>query len=144
MKRLFFSLVASAFFTMSSFAADTPVTGYVLKSFEKTFSNAKEVNWTVGKDIYKAEFVYSNQYIAAYYDEAGTLLGLTKNILSTQLPILLENSLKEDYEGYWIADVIEFSSQDGTVYYATLENGDGKIILKSFQNSWSVNKKIKK
>jgi hypothetical protein len=144
MKHLIFSLVVSVFFTMSSFAAEAPVSTHVLQSFEKTFSNAKEVNWTVGKDVYKAEFIYSSQYIAAYYDQEGNLLGLTKNILSTQLPVLLENSLKEGYEGYWIADVIEFSSEDGTVYYATLENGDGKVVLKSSQNSWSLNKKIKK
>ncbi len=144
MKQLFFSLVLSFTLGVHAFAADTVVAPNILQSFQKTFSNAKEVVWSTGKDLYKAEFVYSSQYITAYYDADGNMLALTKNILSTQLPLLLENSLKENYGDYWIADVVEFSTEEGTSYYATLENADGKVVLKSSQNNWTVNKKIKK
>jgi hypothetical protein len=144
MKQLFFSLVLSFTLGVHAFAADTVVAPNILQSFQKTFSNAKEVVWSTGKDLYKAEFVYSSQYITAYYDADGTMLALTKNILSTQLPLLLENSLKENYCDYWIADIVEFSTEEGTSYYATLENADGKVVLKSSQNNWTVNKKIKK
>ena len=145
MKHFFLSLLLAITFGTTTFAADdTMVSTNVLQSFQKTFSNAKEVNWSLTSEIYKADFVYNSQHVTAYYDAEGILLGLTKNILSTQLPLLLENSLKENYCGYWIADLVEFSSADGTFYYATLENGDGKMVLKSNQNSWSVSKKIKK
>jgi hypothetical protein len=116
----------------------------VLLSFQNKFNSVKDVTWTAGKEIYKAEFVYSSQYISAYYDAEGNMLALTKNILSTQLPLFLGSSLKEKHDGYWIADVIEFSTEDGTSYYATIENADEKIILKSSQNSWMVSKKIRK
>lgn len=144
MKQLFFSLVLSLSFGVSSMAADTAVSPNILKSFKKSFSTAKEVSWSGDKELYKAEFVYSNQYITAFYDAEGNMLALTKNILSTQLPLLLGNSLREDYKDHWISDVVEVSTENGTSYYATLENADEKVILKSFQNNWSVNKKIKK
>src|SRR5215207_2200590 len=136
MKRFILSLVLVASIGATSFAADdTMVSTNVRQSFQKSFSNAKEVNWSLTSEIYKADFVYNSQYLAAYYDAEGTLLGVTKNILSTQLPLLLESSLKENYSGYWISDVIEFSNEDGTTYYVTLENGDGKLVLKSSQTT---------
>jgi hypothetical protein len=144
MKQLFFSLALFLVFEVNTFAADTAVSPNILQSFKKTFSNAKEVVWSANKDVFKAEFVYSSQYISAYYDADGNMLALTKNILSTQLPVLLETSLKEDYCGYWIADVLELSTEEGTSYYTTLENADEKLILKSSQNNWMVSKKIKK
>jgi hypothetical protein len=144
MTKFFFSIALFTLFGVNTFAADSPVTKPVLHSFQKSFSSAKEVAWTVSKDIYKAEFTFTNQHVTAYYDGAGTLLGLSKNILSTQLPVLLQNSLKENYNDYWIASLIEFSTEEGTSYYATLENADNKMIIKSNVNSWSVDKKIKK
>jgi hypothetical protein len=144
MKQLFFSILLFFTFGVNTFAADTAVSPNVLQSFQNKFSSAKEITWTAGKEIYKAEFVYRSQYISAYYDADGNMLALTKNILSTQLPVFLGNGLRERYQGYWIADVIEFSTEEGTSYYATLENAHEKVILKSSQNSWMVSKKIKK
>ena len=144
MKHLFLSLLASALFGLNTFASESPVTNVVLSSFQKTFGNTKEVYWSVKNDVFKADFVYNDQYIAAYYDESGNILALTRNVLSTQLPILLENSLKEGRDGYWIADLVEYSTEEGTTYYATLENGDEKVVLKSSQNDWTVTKKVKK
>ena len=144
MTKFFFSIVLFTLFGVNTFAADSPVIKPVLHSFQNSFSSAKEVAWTVSKDIYKAEFTFTNQRVTAYFDASGYLLGLSKNILSTQLPVLLQNSLKENYEGFWIADMVEFSSDEGTSYYATLENADSKVIIKSNVNSWTVDKKIKK
>lgn len=144
MKHFFISLAMLLVFGTNTFASDTMVSPNVLRSFQKKFSTAKEVSWSAGNDIYKAEFVYSDQYVTAYYDADGSLLALTKNIASTQLPLLLGNNLKENYEDYWISGLVEVSTQFETTYYATLENGDSKLILQSAQNSWSVDRKIKK
>jgi hypothetical protein len=144
MKHFFISLILLLVFGMNTFASDTMVSPNVLRSFQKTFSTAKEVSWSAGSKVYKAEFVYRDQFITAYYDTDGSMLALTKNISSTQLPLLLGNSLKKNYEGYWIAGLVEVSTQFETTYYATLENGDSKLILQSAQNRWSVDRKIKK
>lgn len=134
-------LIIIAFFTASfSLHAEeiANVNPTVLKSFEKTFVNASEVNWVSNADISIAEFKFNNQYITAYYSNAGNLLGLRKNLLSTQLPVLLGASLKEQYSGYWITDLMEYGNQGETAYYVTLENANTRIILKSSLNSWSL------
>lgn len=134
-------LIIIAFLTASfSLHAEEVVTvsPNVLKSFEKTFVNASEVNWVSNEDISIAEFKFNNQYITAYYSNAGNLLGLRKNLLSTQLPVLLGASLKEQYCGYWITDLMEYGNQGETAYYVTLENANTRIILKSSLNTWSL------
>ncbi|HEU4632462.1 MAG TPA: hypothetical protein VFS22_00665 [Flavisolibacter sp.] len=144
MRHLFLSLFLLLVFGVNTFAGDTAVSPNILQSFQNKFSSAKEITWTAGPEIYKAEFVYRSQYLAAFYDAEGNMLALTKNILSTQLPLFLGGSLRENYQDYWISDVIEFSTEDGTSYYATVENAEQKLVLKSSQNSWVVSKKIKK
>jgi hypothetical protein len=134
-------LIIIAFLTASfSLHAEEVVTvsPNVLKSFEKTFVNASEVNWVSNDDISIAEFKFNNQYITAYYSNTGNLLGLRKNLLSTQLPVLLGASLKEQYCGYWITDLMEYGNQGETAYYVTLENANTRIILKSSLNTWSL------
>ena len=144
MKHLFLSLFLFFVFGVNTFAGDTAVSPHILRSFRNKFSGARDIVWTSGQEIYKAEFVYRSQYLSAYYDAEGNMLVLTRNILSTQLPLFLGNKLKENYRDYWIAHIIEFSTEDGTSYYATLEKADRKLILKSSQNSWTVSRKIKK
>ena len=148
MKTIFSLLLTLALGAPGFAAEDTAMSPLVpvntRHSFEKTFASVKEVHWTSNRNLYTADFVFNGQYVAAHYDIDGNLIGLTKNILSSQLPLFLENSLKEEYAGYWIADLIEFSSEEGTRYYATLENGEGKMIIKSSVANWVVTKKIKK
>lgn len=144
MRHLFLSWFLLLGFGVNTFAGDTVVSPNILQSFQNRFSSAKEITWTAGQKIYKAEFVYHSQYLTAFYDGEGNMVALTKNILSTQLPLFLGSRLREEYQDYWIADVIELSTEDGTTYYATLEKADQKLILKSWQNSWVVSRKIKK
>src|SRR5215208_4354650 len=101
MKHLFISLLLLINMA-TAFAGDKPIPGAALRSFEKTFSNAKEVNWSESMDLYKAEFLLNYQHVTAYYTDEGNLTGLKKNILSTQLPLILQTSLKNSFAGYWI------------------------------------------
>ena len=140
-------LVIIAFLTASfSMHAEeiATVSPVVLKSFEKTFVNASEVNWVSNNDIAIAEFKFNNQHITAYYSCEGNLLGLKKNLLSTQLPVLLGASLKEQYSSYWITDLMEYGNQGETSYYVTLEDANTRITLKSDLNTWSLFHKVQK
>ncbi|MGZ3839475.1 MAG: hypothetical protein ACXVBT_11460 [Flavisolibacter sp.] len=144
MKQLLFSLLLWLLTGTNGFASDTMVSPGVLHAFEIRFATASAVNWTKDQGWYRADFVYSDQYITAYYGSGGNLLALTKNILSPQLPLLLGQALKEKYKNYWISDLVEVSTEQGTSYYATLENGGNQLVLKSDQNDWSVSKKTRK
>src|SRR4051812_6669658 len=85
MKRIVITLtVLFSLVSFSSFANEVKVNSKVLASFNSYFKNATEVDWTVTQNFYKADFSLNGQYVAAYYDEAGELVAITRNISSTQ------------------------------------------------------------
>ena len=132
MKRFLITLtVLFSLISMSSFASDSKVDSRVLKSFQSSFKNATEVDWTVTNNFYKANFSLNGQYVAAYFDGSGNMMAITRNISSTQLPISLQTNLKNNYEGFWISDLFEVANEEGTTYYVTVENANHKLILRS-------------
>jgi len=146
MKRLLVTLtIALSFISLSSFANNgEDVSPKAIKSFNSAFKNATEVYWTISPDFYKASFLLNGQYIAAFYDEQGKMIALTRNISSLQLPIALQADLKKNYDNYWIVDVMEMATEDGTSYYVTLEDADTQLILKSSDAGWGHFKKQRK
>jgi hypothetical protein len=146
MKRLVLIMtLALSLIGFSSFANDdVTVSPAVLQSFKSSFKSATEVNWTVGESFYKADFTMNGQYVAAYYDNDGHMIALTRNISSLQLPITLQASLRKNYDQFWISDLFELANDEGTAYYITLESADSKIVLKSYGSEWSTYKKIRK
>lgn len=136
-----FSLVS----TKSNASDDINVSSAVIASFKSSFKNASDVAWKMTSNYYKADFSLNGQYVAAYYDANATLVAVTRNITSFQLPITLQNKLKATYESYWISELFELSDDNGTSYYVTVEDGDSKITLKSAgSNDWSVYQKQRK
>lgn len=131
--------------TASAFAGEENVATKVLNAFKTEFNTAKEVEWTVGSNYYKAAFVYNEKHVFAYYNEEGELLGLTRYLSSDDLPLNLQKNLKKSYSKYWISDLFEVAKSDGTAYYITLEDADTKIVLKaSAESDWSVYQKTRK
>jgi hypothetical protein len=117
----------------------------IIKSFNKEFAGAQNVQWTTTKEYVRATFTLNEQVAFAYYSEDGKLLGVTRNIVSGQLPISLLTDLKKNYNAYWIADLFEMAADDENTYYVTLENSDYKVVLKSNgTNNWEVFKKERK
>lgn len=116
-----------------------------VSSFKKEFTNAQDVKWESSKDFVKATFKLNDQVMFAYYSQTGDLMAITRNIVSTQLPINLLSGLKKNYSAYWISDLFEISSSGDASYYITLHNSDQTLILKSNGSSgWEVYKKEKK
>ncbi len=145
MKRFLITLtVLFSLISMSSFASDSKVDSRVLKSFQSSFKNATEVDWTVTNNFYKANFSLNGQYVAAYFDGSGNMMAITRNISSTQLPISLQTNLKNNYEGFWISDLFEVANEEGTTYYVTVENADTKLILRSSSADWATYQKQRK
>jgi hypothetical protein len=145
MKRLVLTLtLALSLVSLSSFAGDV-VSPKALAAFQSSFKAATEVNWSVNENYYKANFALNGQYVSAYYDMEGKMIAITRNISSLQLPIALQADLKKNYDNFWITDLLETATDDGTSYYVTLENADTKIVLKSNSNSeWNNYKKQRK
>jgi hypothetical protein len=153
MKRFLVILtVAGTLISMSSFKPKDSISGKkdgintaVQQSFTSMFRNVNDVKWTYKNNYFKASFTLNGQYITAFYDAEGKMLGATRSISPVQLPIALQTSLKNNYQTYWVSDLIEYSNEDGTTYYITVENSDVQLTLKSFSDeSWSVYKKQRK
>ncbi len=90
-------------------------------------------------------FTLNDQKLFAYYNAEGEFMAVTRFISSFQLPLNLQTSLKKSYRNYWISDLFEMASNEGTNYYVTFENADTKIVLKSTDgSSWSLYQKSKK
>ena len=134
-------------FTLSTafaFTGEEAVNKQALKSFQTEFPNATDATWTVGSNYYKVDFTMNDQKLFAFYGSEGEFMAVTRYISSIQLPLNLQGSLKKSYSHYWISDLFEMASNDGTGYYVTLENADTKIILKStIGNEWNVFEKCK-
>ncbi len=147
MKKHFITLAIAMFVTVGSIFANgtEEVNQRVVSAFNKEFKMAKDVEWQLSKDLFKATFKMNDQVLFAFFTKEGEMLAVSRNLSSDQLPIQLATGLKNNYEGFWISDLFELSSQNETGYYVTIENADQKIVLKSYGiNGWQVYKKEKK
>ena len=146
MKKILLSVALTIGLGIATVFAGTPdVNAKVLETFKNQFPAATETEWSSGTDYYKANFVYNNNYVSAYYSVDGEFLATVRHITSVNLPMLLQLSLKNDYSKFWISDLYELAKYDGTSYYVTVENADQKIVLRSTNGTnWSVHKKTSK
>ena len=133
--------------TTSIFATpiEINVSSHVLTSFSGRFDGATEVSWSKTEQYVKASFKINEQVMFAYFTEFGELIGVSRNLLTSQLPINLQNELKKVSTNGWVTELFEFAGESENSYYVLIENADQKIQLKSLgYNNWSVIKKTKK
>ena len=145
MKKVFMLLLVAITAMKSLLASDEKIKLGVLNAFKKKFPDAKEVSWQVNDNNYKVAFTYYGAWMSAYYNGSGELLGVTRNISSLQLPLYLQNSLREKFAEYWITNVVEESNKKGYSYYITINDADYKIVLLSkYGSGWTLYSKQQK
>lgn len=143
-KKIAFTLVLLLTVTMSySFAAaPDSINGQIAVAFQKDFRNAKVMSTEVNRHFTKLTFKMNDIIMFAFYSDNGQLLAVTRNILSTQLPINLMMDLKKNYNGYWITELFELNGDSQNCYYVSLESADAKIVLRSTSDdTWEVYEK---
>ncbi len=152
-----FVLMAALFLTVgigSSFAASTDSgkspslagnNDIIIAVFHKEFRTADVMQVEQKKEYTKVTFRLSGVVMFAYYSEDGDLMAVVRNILSTQLPIRLLMDLKQHHSDCWITDLFELDHNGQTVYFASLENSDFKLTLRSADSSnWDTYQKENK
>jgi len=147
MKKLITAVVLSTVLLVNAaFANKTENVSYkVENAFNTEFNRAKEVSWQKTDNFYRASFKMNDEVMTAYFTPDGELMGVIRNLLSTQLPINLQTSLKKEYDGYWITELFECAKSDSDSYFVTLHNADQVVTLQSIDGtSWSVYNKAKK
>ena len=130
--------------TYSFAASPDSVNGEIRVSFKKDFQNAKIINTEVRKGFTKLTFSQNDMIMFAYYSDNGELLAVTRNIVSTQLPLSLQISLRNNYSDHWITELFELTGDNEDSYYVSLENADSKIVLRSYGDTWEVYSSVKK
>ncbi|MES1159484.1 MAG: hypothetical protein ABUM51_01890, partial [Bacteroidota bacterium] len=143
-KKIALSLVILMTLTISySFAAaPDSMNGQIAAAFQKDFKNAKVLNTEVTRHFTKLTFKMNDIVLFAFYSDNGQLLAVTRNILSSQLPIDLMMDLKKNYSDCWITELFELNGDEQNCYYVSLESADFKIVLRSTSdNNWEVYEK---
>ena len=121
------------------------VSDKAIQSFQKDFARATNVQWESRKEFNRATFELNGEIMFAYYSPEGELLALSRNLVSSQLPIRLSASLKKTYNGYWITDLFEVASNNESSYYITIENAEVALVLRAIGGGdWEVFRKQKK
>ncbi len=115
-----------------------------MQALQSTFTDAKNVNWTEVNNLYKAEFVSGGQTLTAYFNADGKLVASARDIAVSQLPILLQTDLRNNYVNYNVANLFEVDNESGISYYVTIGNAGKTMQLKSIgYGVWSVYQKSK-
>jgi hypothetical protein len=132
-----------------SFAAaptgEVKISSDIRAAFHKDFQNGQIIGSQVHKNFTKLTFKMNEIILFAYYSDNGQLLAVTRNILSTQLPIALQLNLKKDYSKYWITELFEINGEGQNCYYISMENADTKLTLRSNgDDTWEVYEKTDK
>ena len=118
----------------SAFASPGPekVSEKVKAEFEKNFTDALNVNWEKKNDFYFATFRLNAKEVSAAYNESGELIGVSRIIETSQLPLNVSLAIANKYNGYTVAkNVTEIVFDGQTNYYVNVENSQNsiKIIL---------------
>ncbi|MBN9382429.1 MAG: hypothetical protein J0H74_16790 [Chitinophagaceae bacterium] len=125
--------------TVVSFAKPSDsVKGEINATFKKNFRNAQLLGTETHKAFTKLTFKMNDVIMFAFYNNSGELMAVTRNITSSQLPMNLLLSLKNDYSACWITELFEFTGDGISCYYVSLESADARITLRSNGDTWEV------
>jgi hypothetical protein len=144
-----FALACALTLSSASFAASaSSTTGddnkEIKASLAHDFSGAELVSTEVRDSYTKVVFKLNEQVMTAFYSNNGELMAVTRNIVSSQLPMSLLMNLKNHYSEYWITDLFEMSQDEQSSYYVTVENSDSRTTLRSNGDSWELYSNVKK
>lgn len=148
MKKILLSMTLAVAILGSAFATplDKEPSVTVKAAFAKEFSNIKEVKWEAAdaEGVYQAQFTFNNESLQAYFTEEGEFLGTTRLITASRMPVLAANALARKYGAYHIVSVYEHSRPESVVYYITVSNAKGGLMLQATGNGdLTVYKRLK-
>jgi hypothetical protein len=134
-------------FTSVAFATDSDkVNARVKAAFSSDFSTAVAVNWEKISDFYFATFTIHDIEVNAAYNEDGDLVGTSRPLESSQLPVTVSLAIAKKYGGYTISrKALELTFEGETRYYLTVSNDEQALKLRcSTAGNIEVERKMKK
>lgn len=143
------TILTAAVMLLSAFAFATDsdkVNARVKAAFLNDFSTASDVSWEKISEFYFAKFTINKIEVNAAYNEQGELVGTSRAMESSQLPISVSLAVAKRYEGYTVSKTaLELTFEGETRYYITILNDRQALKLKCLANgNLEVERKIKR
>jgi len=136
MKKIIFSLlVIASSFTTNLYAQDK-APGRVVNALSENFNGIKQASWAKVSDLYKAEFIFGETVVSAFFNENGDLVATGRDVATTQLPIDLQIALTKNYKDYSVTKSFEVDMQGEVTYYLMLDSSTKKLQLQSTSFGW--------
>jgi hypothetical protein len=144
MKKIFLTIATIGLLGTSVYAADggkkatkVPAITYTVSSeFDSTFSEAKNVNWTVTSNVQKATFTMNDVKMTAFYNLQGEYLGVTQDVAYTTLDVKAQKQIAAKYADYKVGEVIKLTTADNqtnsdqTVYFVDLAGKSDELLVR--------------
>jgi len=145
MKKIMMMLALMLTLTTFAFAGEA-INKQALNAFQNEFAGATDIAWKVSGNYYEVAFTIDHKRLAAFYDDRGDFVAVTRFISSGELPNGLRKSLKRGYgNAYWVSDLFDVTTGDETSYYVTIENADTRVVLRSINGShWALYERMDK
>ena len=123
-------------FATSAFAMDGDnVSAKVAAAFKSDFSNVSQVTWKKTSDFYFATFQLTNVSVEVAYNEDGEMVGTSRKITSSQMPLSISLELSKKYGEYRVSEQVQELTYEGqTSYYLSVENDKQVVKLKCSSN----------
>jgi len=95
----------------------------VQESFNSHFKNSEFKRWVMIKDSYVATFKADEKWRDAYFTKDGEYKGIGKYITVDLLPVMVQQTLTNNYPGYEVSELYQWECTDnGLSYFAILKN----------------------
>ncbi len=131
MKKLIFALTM-LLGSATIFAVTPPeVNEKVLKAFQETFKNPKDVNWHEYENYYEVDFKQDEIKTQVRYDSEGNITGTTRYYFENQLPPHILSNIKKKYPQRSVYGVTEIYTENDLQYYITMEDEKNWYTVKS-------------
>jgi hypothetical protein len=138
MKKFFLAALLVATIATSAFADENKVSSRVISNFKSDFTDAKNINWTAGKEFVRVTFVLNNEKLEAFYAFDGSLIATSKAIALDKLPESAVRYITKKYPfpPHKLKECIEMTDAEGTVkyYVSFVKEGKTKTILEVAEN----------
>jgi hypothetical protein len=129
MKKIMKTLIGMAFcvagISLSAKAQDIPqnqVPSVVLNALQVKFPNAKEVEWELKGDQYKADFEVGKRDHDVWIDKTGNIKKHKEDFPKSELPQAIGQALEKDFKTYKLDDVDKLDQEGKITYEVKLES----------------------
>jgi len=131
MKKVILSVALLVSIVAGAAVNPSEVSERVLKAFQETFTQAKDVVWQEYDNFYQANFKQGEIQIRAQYDHEGWLIKTIRYYGEKQLLPNILSKLKKKYGNKEIFGVTETTSSDEVSFLITIRDEKDYYIVKS-------------